>query len=69
MKAKFKQGDKVRVVKNGKVILDNGSISDIDINDCTFETQYSVEYFNKEKNMQYTMICVSEKNIVEIENN
>lgn len=69
MKAKFKQGDKVRVVKNGKVILDNGVICNVDINDCTFETQYSVEYFNKEKGTQYTMICVPEKNIVEIENN
>ena len=66
MKAKFKQGDKVRVVKKGKIILDNGIISNIDINDCTFEMQYSVEYFNKEKNMQYTMICVPEKNIEKI---
>ena len=41
-------------------------ISNIDINDCTFEIQYSVEYFNKEKNMRYTMICVSEKNVVKI---
>ena len=50
----------------GKIILDNGIISNIDINDCTFEMQYSVEYFNKEKNMQYTMICVPEKNVVKI---
>ena len=26
MKTKFKQGDKVRVVKNGKIILDNGTM-------------------------------------------
>ena len=66
MDTKFKEGDKVRIVKNGKVILDNGIISNIDINDFTFEIQYSVEYFNKEKSMQYTMICVPEKNVVKI---
>lgn len=66
MESKFKKGDKVRVVKKGKIILDNGIISNIDINNCTFEMQYSVEYFNKEKNMQYTMICVPEKNVVKI---
>lgn len=66
MKTKFKQGDKVRVVKNGKVILDNGVISNVDINDFTFEIQYSIDYFNKEKGMQYTMICVPEKNVVKI---
>lgn len=66
MKTKFKQGDKVRVVKKGKIILDNGIISNIDINDCTFETQYSIDHFNKEKGTQYTMICVPEKNVVKI---
>ena len=65
MKAKFKQGDKVRVVKKG-IILDNGIISDIDINDCTFEIQYSVEYLNQENGLQYTLICVPEKNIEKI---
>lgn len=63
MESKFKKGDKVKVIKNNKTIIDKGTITNVDINHCTFEMQYSVEYFNKEKNMQYTMICVPETNI------
>lgn len=50
----FKKGQSVVVTtKNGKV---KGIISSVDMNVCTFETDYSVDYLKEGKT--WTMICV-----------
>lgn len=52
--AKFNKGQSVVVTtKSGKV---KGSISSVDMNVCTFETEYSVDYLKEGK--IWTMIDV-----------
>jgi hypothetical protein len=52
--AEFNKGQSVVVTtKNGKV---EGAISSVDMNVCTFETEYSVDYLKDGKT--WTMICV-----------
>jgi hypothetical protein len=52
--AKFNKGQSVVVTtKNGKV---EGTISGVDMNACTFETEYSVNYSKEGKT--WTMIGV-----------
>ena len=50
----FKKGQSVAVTtKKGKV---EGTISCVDMNVCTFEVEYSVDYLKEGKT--WTMICV-----------
>lgn len=50
----FKKDQSVVVTtKNGKI---KGVISSVDMNVCTFETEYSVDYLKEGKT--WTMICV-----------
>lgn len=50
----FKKGQSVVVTtQKGKI---EGTISSVDMNVCTFETEYSVDYLKEGKT--WTMICV-----------
>lgn len=57
---KFKVGDKVAV--KGKAISIVGTIVCCDVNDCTFEHQYDVDYY-KADGKKWTMIGVPERAI------
>lgn len=51
--AEFNKGQSVVVTtKNGKV---EGTISSVDMNVCTFETEYSVDYLKRWQNMDYDL--------------
>lgn len=59
MESSFKKGQDVTVRLNSGVTLD-GKVLDWDYNICTFEKEYSVEYFGMDGNL-WTMIGVPER--------
>lgn len=60
--SRFVKGQKVSVIKNGKVFL-QGTISDVYQNLCTYDWQYDVDYYNADKECDMTLIGVPEESI------
>lgn len=63
--ARFSKGEKVRVI-NEKGEIFEGTVSGIDTNLLTFETEYDLDYWNDEQEAICTKICIPERYIERI---
>jgi hypothetical protein len=61
----FEIGTKVIVTRNNGTQIE-GTISNWDVNVCTFKTEYDVDYFNPERGTVYTMIGIPKEAIKSI---